>query len=49
MFDVPDVECEFLVPGEGVATPHLDQAGQARLDLQAPRFRRRILGRVGDG
>ena len=49
MFDVPGIECEFLVPGECVATPHLDQAGQARLDLQAPRLRRRILGRVGDG
>ncbi len=49
MLDVPGVEGELLVPGECVATPHLDEARQARLDLQASGLRRRILGRVRHG
>ena len=36
-------------PRLGRSDPHLDQARQARLDLQAPGLRRRILGRVRHG
>ncbi len=42
MIDVPNVESELLLPGEGVTSVDLGPAGDAGLDVVTPRLLRRV-------